>query len=113
LGEAITNYNERLRWVVANLSRLVERALEGRMAGNMAEAVKDAIVLALKFERELAGLAAPESAPPSLALMKKLDELRIFEDLYLHAFRVGFEYGVKAVLERSDEKGGVVEGQTA
>jgi hypothetical protein len=89
---------------------LVERALEGKVAGNMAEALKDAIVLALKYERELAGLAPPESPPPSIALLKKVEELRILGDLYLHAFKVGFEYGVKAVLERSGEKGGVVEG---
>jgi hypothetical protein len=109
LGGAINNYNERLRWVVASLSRLVERALEGKVAGNMAEALKDAIVLALKYERELAGLAPPESPPPSIALSRKVEELRILEDLYLHAFKVGFEYGVKAVLARS-EKGEVVEG---
>jgi hypothetical protein len=103
-GEPLNNYTERLRWAVASLSRLVEKALEGEAAGNVCGVVKEAIILALKYERDLAGLAAPESPPPSIVLMKKMQEQRILDDLYLYAFKVGFENGVKAVLEKKSPR---------
>jgi hypothetical protein len=77
---------------------LVEKALEGKMAGNMVDAVKDAIVLALRYEREIVGLAPPESPPPSIVLFRKLQETKVLDEIYFEAFKHGVELGLKVRL---------------
>jgi len=99
MGEAFDNYQRRLEWAVGSLSKLVQNALDGKIAGNLAETIKEAIVLVLKYARELYGLATPESPPPTVVLTEKIQEMRLIEEVYLDAFRKGFECGVGVKLK--------------
>jgi hypothetical protein len=104
VSEALNLYTQRLEWAIGALTNLVEKALEGKLAGNTAEAIREAIALTLKYERELVGVAPPESPPPTITFLKKLQETRLLEEVYLEAFKQGLECGIKARFSLGDSK---------
>jgi hypothetical protein len=97
LGEAYKRHREQEERALSYLNKLLDECFNGRLSGATVERLVDAITLSLKISRSLNKLdEGIESPPPTIALLKKLQETRILQETYLE----GFKEGVKWMAER-------------
>jgi hypothetical protein len=93
LGEAYRRHREQEEKALNYLNKLLDECLNGRLSGSTVERLLDAIILSLKISRSLNKLdEGIESPPPTIALLKKLQEARILQETYLEVFKEGVKW---------------------
>jgi hypothetical protein len=93
LGEAYKRHREQEERALNYLNKLLDECFNGRLSGATVERLVDAITLSLKISRSLSKLdTGIESPPPTIALLKKLQETRILQEYYLEGFKEGIKW---------------------
>ena len=102
LGDAVKQHEEQERRILEKLNELIDKALDGKVAGAVVEKLIDAMQLSLRISRNLAKLdEGIESPPASIELAKRLQETKILTQTYLEGFKDGMRAS-KASEEESD-----------
>jgi len=93
LGEAYKKHREQEERALNYLNKLLAECFNGRLSGATVERLMDAITLSLKISRSSNRLdEGIESPPPTIALLKKLQETRILQETYLEGFKDGIRW---------------------
>lgn len=96
-------HEDQERKVLDQLNRLIDEAFAGKMAGTVIERLLDAITLALKVSRKINKVdEGIESVPPSLAILRRLEESKLLMEMYVKGFVDGMRG--KYDLERIEDE---------
>jgi len=93
LGDALARHRQQEEKALNYLNNLLDQCFNGRLTGATVERILDAIALALKISRSLNGIdKGLESPPPSIALLRKLQESKILTETYMEGFKDGVRW---------------------
>jgi hypothetical protein len=93
LGEAIIEHRKQEEKVLRDLNRLIDECFAGKISGSVVERMIEAITLSLKISRNLNKIdEGIESPPASIALLKRMQETKILQEMYLEGFKDGVRW---------------------